>query len=104
MKHTIRIHSTHFKNIIIITLCIIFAFLFLYTNIADARESSVYDKSFITIEIQSGDTLDSIAATYSRPEQKIQEYIEEVQSINNLKNTTIHSGCYIVIPVYHKVG
>ena len=65
-----------------------------------ADESIQYSKSFISIQIQSGDTLSSIAKEYAVSEDKYSDYIEEVKSINNLKSDTIHAGCYLMIPIY----
>lgn len=65
-----------------------------------ADERLQYDKSFESIEIQSGDTLLSIAKKYALSEDEYSSYIAEVKSINNLYGDTIHAGCYLVIPVY----
>lgn len=59
-----------------------------------------YEKSFITIEINSGDTLTSIAEEYALSADQYIKYIDEVKSINNLNNDTIHSGCYLIVPIY----
>ncbi len=103
MLHFNSYRPIHLKNAIIATFFIVFIALFLYGSIVKAGESSVYEKSFTSIEITAGDTLYSIAADYSKPGQDLQEYVKEVQSINNLKTTTIHTGCYIVVPVYYEV-
>ena len=66
-----------------------------------ADEAVEYEKSFISIEIEAGDTLTSIAQKYAISEAEYQDYMEEVKSINNIKDDTIHQGCYLLIPVYH---
>ena len=65
-----------------------------------ANHAIEYNKSFITIEISNGDTLMSIAQEYTVSSVDYSDYVEEVKSINNLKSDTIHSGCYLLIPVY----
>ncbi len=69
-------------------------------TVAYADEAIEYEKSFISIEIENGDTLTSIAKTYAKSEAEYDEFISEVMCINNLYNDTIHSGCYLLIPVY----
>lgn len=92
------------NNIMLISVFIFILILSItiHSQIANAREGNSYTKSFTTIEISAGDTLSSIAATYGKPGQELQPYIEEVISINNLTDDTIHAGCYLVVPVYHK--
>lgn len=65
---------------------------------ADSQHN--YNKSFISIEIKEGDTLTSIAKEYSIS-NNYDQYIDEVRSINNLRNDTIHTGCFLLIPVYN---
>lgn len=57
-------------------------------------------KTFRAIEIQKGDTLLSIANEYADGDTRIQDYITEVKQINHIHDDRIHSGCYLVIPVY----
>jgi LysM repeat protein len=59
-----------------------------------------YDKSFISIEVNDGDTLTSIAQDYAVSTTEYDAYISEVKNINNLENDTIHAGCYLLVPVY----
>lgn len=68
-----------------------------------ANDAIEYDKSFITIEIGNGDTLMSLAQEYAVSSVDYSDYIEEVKSINNLKSDTIHSGCYLLIPIYETI-
>lgn len=68
-----------------------------------ADENISYDKSFVSIEISDGDTLSSIAEKYAISPADYSSYVEEVKSINNLKGDTIHTGCYLMVPVYTPV-
>lgn len=69
-------------------------------RLVQANESIEYDKSFVTIEIEEGTTLTSIAEQYAVSEAEYQDYITEVKNINNLRDDTIHAGCYLLVPVY----
>ncbi len=72
--------------------------------VVKADERVQYNKSFISIEIASGDTLSSIAEKYAITGTEYDDYIQEVRNINNLSSDTIHSGCYLMIPVYEVVS
>lgn len=93
-----------YNNRIMLTiLCVLFLSLFTIRGmqLVKADEALSYDKSFVTIEIEEGDTLSSIAKEYALSEAGYADYIAEVKSINNLKNNTIHAGCYLLVPVYN---
>lgn len=69
----------------------------------NADEAIEYEKSFVSIEIEAGDTLTEIAQKYAISKAEYNAYIEEVKSINNLKDDVIHNGCYLLIPVYEAI-
>ncbi|MGN0155573.1 MAG: LysM peptidoglycan-binding domain-containing protein [Lachnospiraceae bacterium] len=103
MMYNIKINS----NKIMLTVgVIVFFSIFIIggMRMVQADESIEYDKSFMSIEIENGDTLTSIAREYAVSEAEYTDYIAEVKSINNLKSDTIHAGCYLMIPVYEEVS
>lgn len=66
-----------------------------------AYGNSNYVKQVISVEIEEGDTLWSIADHYYVPEcGSIPAYIKEIKKTNHLTTDTIHAGCYLVIPYY----
>ena len=67
-----------------------------------AGSEAEYDKSYISIEIQEGDTLSSIAEQYAISPAKYKDYIDEVKYTNNLKSDMIHADCYLLVPVYNE--
>lgn len=83
----------------VITLSI-FLLFFSGMNMVKADKAIEYEKSFISIEIENGDTLTSIAKEYAKSEADYQDYIEEVKCINSIKDDTIHHGCYLLVPIY----
>ena len=83
----------------ILIILILFLSFFIGTRMVHANESIEYNKSFISIEIEPGDTLNSIAQEHALTFH-YDEYISEVKKINNLETDTIHAGCYLMIPVY----
>ncbi len=53
---------------------------------------------YTTITVQKGDSLWSIAETYSRGSKlSIYEYIQELKAINGIASDRIHAGDYITI-------
>lgn len=86
---------------VLVILVLIFSF-FIGARMVHANESIEYNKSFISIEIEQGDTLISIAQEHAVTSH-YDEYISEVKKINNLETDTIHSGCYLMIPIYSAI-
>lgn len=57
-------------------------------------------KSYVTIQIESGHTLWSLAKDYMNEDYySIQEYISEVKLINNLKSDLIIADHTLIIPI-----
>ena len=90
------------NRIMLIIGIVIFINMFMISGMRRVRadENMQYNKSFISIEIEEGDTLTSIAREYAISAAQYSDYIDEVKSINNLKSDIIHTGCYLMIPVY----
>lgn len=94
----------HYKIIIGVSLLIlIFGVFFLgagdKTGHVDA--STYNEKYFKVVQVEADDTLWSIAEeNISEEYHSIEEYIEEVKSINNLTGDKIYSGGSLVVPYY----
>lgn len=59
------------------------------------------DKHYKSIIIEYGDTLWGIATEFKDSHyESVQDYIDEVMQINNLKTDRIHAGKYLTIPYY----
>jgi LysM repeat protein len=68
------------------------------TEAASATPSYKY---YTSIQVEQGDTLWNIANTYMTAEyHDINEYIDEVCSINHISKEDIHTGQYLTIPYY----
>lgn len=58
-------------------------------------------KYYKSIMVEKGDSLWSVAERYAdREQQNINDYIDEVMSINSLQNDSLMAGQYIVVPYY----
>ena len=72
------------------------------SSLVDAHDNSVFESSNIkcykSIELQEGDTLWGIAETYmDETYESVDEYISELNKINNLESDEIHEGCYLMV-------
>lgn len=63
---------------------------------------NIYYKYYKQIEIQSGDSLWSIAGEYMQngPYESRKEYMEEVAELNQLTSTKIIKGQHLIVPYY----
>lgn len=70
----------------------------------DAHDKKIPEgvyKYYRTVEVKGGDTLWSIADSYSDSDYISKEdYIKEIKKINNISGDTIHSGNYLTISYY----
>lgn len=94
------------KNIGIaaIVLCLLLIILsaILIPATVTAKRNVDREKNIISVQIESGDTLWSIAQEYITDEYRnINAYIKEIKDVNNLSSDTIHAGNYLIIPYYN---
>ena len=65
------------------------------------KDISSYNKYYVSIRIESGDTLWTIADEYIDGfNLKKADYIAEICQINEISENDIHAGDYIVVPYY----
>lgn len=65
------------------------------------KDISSYNKYYVSIRVESGDTLWSIADEYVEGfNLSKNDYIAEVCQINKISEDEIHAGDYIVVPYY----
>ena len=68
---------------------------------AQDQDSETYYKYYTSIEIQSGDTLWSLAGTHADDRfMSRQEFINEVTRTNHLLSSDIQQGDHLIIPYY----
>ena len=90
------INRTNVKYLLTVLIVVVIAFTVWGVTGANASKP-VGQKYYVSITIEPGDTLWSIAE-----DKNIKEYINEVRSINSLTSTDITAGRHIVIPRYTK--
>lgn len=68
---------------------------------AKSSDGPTFYKYYTSIEVQSGDTLWSIAQNYKGEHYKnAQEYIREVMQMNALRNDQLVTGQHLIVPYY----
>lgn len=108
LKNKIRRQREMKKNFLILfmTVCLIvtcsISLSGFRSNAKDDSTKTSY-KYYKSIVVTSHDTLWSIAEEYMDEEHynSINDYIEEVKSMNSLANDTIHYGQYLIVPYYN---
>ena len=94
---------------VVITVVAILLGIVLGNNMISASSSSATTEHtkelyYTSVEVESGDTLWSIAEEYMSAEfDDVDDYIKEVKQINGLHSDTIHAGSYIMVPYYEIV-
>ncbi len=56
-------------------------------------------QEYVEFAVQPGDTLWQIARNHSPANMDIREYIYQIQEINNVKNSVIHPGDVLLLPI-----
>lgn len=67
---------------------------------AESDDVEIMYKYYKSIEIESGDSLWSLAQEYKLADTDTQDYIDELIEINDLESETIHSGQYLIVIYY----
>ena len=82
---------------LVITLSILFSFIF-YSNRAAAENSREVYSYYTSYEIQPGDTLWTIADQFMNPETSDKRaFIKNIKRLNHLTEDEITAGNYLVI-------
>lgn len=97
-----ELHRKYLLAVLSVALVLICAITFKSFTSKAVEETDVTYKYFKSFEVSNGDTLWSIAKEYIDYSyyDDINEYIEEVVSINHLEDDTIMYGQCIVIPYF----
>ena len=102
MRETLRKEQL-IQRILLISMILLS--ILLGTTIVNASDTGQPVKYYTSIEVQSGDTLWSIASDHITEEYRdMNAYIDEVCSINKISQNEIHAGQYLTIPYYSSIA
>lgn len=90
------------RFIIFVTLSLILAVVLVNTLIGSYNASSETIKTYMDIQVQSGDTLWSIAETYMPADMDLRHAVYKLCLINDIENNYIYAGQIIQVPVYQQ--
>ncbi len=80
---------------------VILGFVLFGTIRTEAAPSEETYKYYTSVSIQAGDTIWSIAKSYRTAEcGDLDDYIEEICSLNHISGDDIHAGQYLTVPYY----
>ena len=107
-NHKNSLGSANSSIVAVAIILAVFSFI-VCSNIVNvnAKKSPDIDmkKQYISIEINSGDTLESIAKAYYGPGySSLKNYIKDIKDVNNMVDDSIYAGGYIIIPQYVAVN
>ena len=87
-----------FLRIAAILACCAFFSLFLMNALAKEPSKPETISYYTCIQIQPGDTLWSIAETYTTgTDITVDEYVKQLKQMNHMGEDTLHTGCYLTI-------
>lgn len=97
------IRNQRVLGVSIITMLVfaILASVLLSSMKAQARPAEASYKYYTSVRVEKGDTLWQIAETYITDDYRsLNDYMDEICSINHIANDDIHAGQYLTIPYY----
>lgn len=85
----------------VLAICVTLISVIMISTHVTAKKVTEREKTVVSVKIEEGDTLWSIALDYITDEYNdIHSYIKEIKKSNGLTSDTIHEGRYIIVPYY----
>ncbi len=86
---------------VILFLVVLFVIFLLPKRTAAAKNDPTGTYCIISVEIEGGDSLWSIATEYFTDDfGSLQSYINEIKRMNGLSSETLYAGAYLLVPCY----
>ena len=85
--------------IILSVFLLIIALLIRQHHSAFIAEADAEPQRYMSIQIEEGDSLWSIASEYKSDTTDIKHYINTVRELNNIKGSEIYASQYLIIPI-----
>lgn len=89
------------KKLLIALVAFFIASMSFFTAMVDAKSpeaaAPTTHKYYTSVQIESGDSLWSIAECYCPEDVEIRDYIKELKKMNGIKSDKIHTGNYLTV-------
>lgn len=73
----------------------------LFSDYGENRKDVSAVQYYTSVEIESGDSLWSIASEYMTDDyESVEAYVEEIKALNGLGDDRIHAGKFLLVPYY----
>lgn len=87
-------------SILIMAAFIILVWLIAIHPAAAGRNAKDENIQYISLQIEEGDTLWSIASAYLPANQGVFHFMDQIRDVNHMHTDTIIASRYLIIPVY----
>ena len=87
-------------SVLIMAAFLILVWLIVIHPVAAGRNADTEKIQYISLQIEEGDTLWSIASEYRPASQDIFHYMDQIRDVNHMHTDTIIADRYLIIPVY----
>ncbi|MGI6177752.1 MAG: cell division suppressor protein YneA [Eubacterium sp.] len=84
---------------IFVTVCILITVFCLGSIFGADVVSGSTEKQYVTVTVQPGDTLWTIAETYADESVDVRQYAYNIAKFNGISDSTIHVGEEIIVPL-----
>ena len=86
-------------SVLILTAFIIILFLIFHRPQAQGQ-AEARSVRYISVQVEEGDSLWSLAEAYKSPSDDIRRYIDNIRSVNGMHTDTLIASEYLIIPLY----
>ena len=100
-KRRQRIRRLIMKRFVPAALALTLIFAFSITGKAADQKQSISFKYFANVTVAPGQDLEELAMDYCKADTDLDDYLDEVKSINHLDaDGTVNPGDYLILPYY----
>jgi cell division protein YceG involved in septum cleavage len=84
---------------VFVTICILITVFCLGSVFGAGEVSGATEKQYVTITVEPGDTLWTIAETYSDENVDVRQYAYRIARFNGISDSTVYAGEELIIPL-----
>ncbi|MCR5004404.1 MAG: hypothetical protein K6A77_00700 [Clostridiales bacterium] len=87
-------------SVLIMAAFIILVWLIVIHPAAAGRNAKETPVQYISLQIEEGDTLWSIASDHLPADQDVFHFMDQIRTVNHMHTDTIIASRYLIIPIY----